>query len=488
MPVSESTKVFKGLGSQTLITILSGIIGIGNFAIMSRLLTRETFGYFAIITAVMVVINEVNNAGMGSAVIQRKNIDEDFYNTAFSISMVTGAIFSLLVFFLSPLLSDFFAKSNRLEVAFKVVSITLLLNNISSVLRAQYMRKLQFLKFGTYQIIATILSYGLGISMALYGFQLSAIVAASVSNSIFMALILMYLSKNTLRFRIKTKYIKEIISYGGWLTVAGLVRSVYEQIDKLLTTRWLSVAALGAYNRPSGFVFQISSIVNGIFDTTLFPILSGIQDDKNKMLSAYEKSIELTCIFSTLMAYVMILSAHFLTIFFLGDEWLDLVPIFQIASFTIIFLFCGRIGDSFFRSTGYVKDYFYLRVAVCSVSIFCVYIGCKYDIIGLAIGVLVSRIFDVIVKMIVLGKRLQIKQLHIIKKIGKDMLLPTLCFAICYALALLKKFEFMTVLSLFAFIVFLTLILLYRPQSLGSVFYENVFFPFKGRIKNYINK
>lgn len=483
MPVSESTKVFKGLSSQTLITILSGAIGIANFAVMSRLLTRETFGYFAIITAVMVVINEVNNAGMGSAVIQRKNIDEDFYNTAFSISMITGAIFSLLVFILSPLLSEFFVKSNRLEVAFKVVSITLLLNNISSVLRAQYMRKLQFLKFGTYQIIATILSYGLGISMALYGFQLSAIVAASVSNSIFMALILMYLSKNTLRFRIETRYIKEIVSYGGWLTAAGLVRSVYEQIDKLLTTRWLSISSLGAYNRPSGFVFQISSIVNGIFDTTLFPILSGIQDDKTKMLSAYEKSMELTCIFSTLMAYVMILSAHFLTIFFLGKEWLDLVPIFQTASFTIIFLFCGRIGDSFFRSTGYVKEYFYIRVAVCCISIVCVYLGCKFGIVGLAFGVMISRLFDVMLKMMILGYKLSARLTSLMYNIFRDLLIPSLYFVFCLLLSCFIGISYISDLMMIVFVALMIITFYLRPQIFGCVFYDNVYSPLTQRLK-----
>lgn len=483
MSISESTKVFKGLGSQTLITILSGIFGIANFAIMSRLLTRETFGYFAIITAVMVVINEVNNAGMGSAVIQRKNIDDDFYNTAFSISVITGAIFSLLVFVLSSFLSELFTKSSRLEDAFKMVSITLLLNNISSVLRAQYMRKLQFFKFGTFQMIATILSYGLGISMALCGFQLSAIVAASVSNSIFIALILLFLSKNTLRIKIEKKYIKEIVSYGGWLTAAGLVRSVYEQIDKLLTTRWLSISLLGAYNRPNGFVFQISSTVNGIFDTTLFPILSGIQDDKQKILSAYEKSMELTCIFSTLMAYVMILSAHFLTIFFLGNEWIDLVPIFQIASFTIIFLFCGRIGDSFFRSTGYVKEYFYIRVAACCMSIVCVYIGCKFGIVGLAIGVMISRLFDVMLKMMVLGDKLSVSTQLLLIRIFKDLLIPTIYFAFCLLFTLYFGKTYITGIMLLFFVALIIITIYCKPRIFGKVFCDCVFCPLQQRLK-----
>lgn len=486
--ITEKTKVFKGILSQTTVVVISGALGFINFAIMSRLLTKETFGFFAIISAAMVVINEINSAGMGSAVIQRKNLDNSFFSTAFSLSFITGTFFSLLVFLLSPVLSDFFVHSTRLEVPFKVVSITLLLNNICSVLRAQYMRKLQFLRFGAYQIIVSVLSYGLGITMAINGSQLAAIIAASVSNSILLTIILVWLNRNDLCFKIEKKYIKDILSYGGWLTASGVVRSIYEQIDKLLTTKWLSVVSLGAYNRPNGFVFQISSTVNGIFDTTLFPILSSIKDDKDKIHSAYEKSVELTCVFSCLMSFTMILGAHILTFIFLGKQWLNLIPIFQIASFTIIFLFYGRIGDSFFRSTGYVRDYFFVRVAVCTFSILCVYLGCKFDIVGLAIGVLVSRIFDVLIKMWVLGKRIGIKQFPIIKKVLIDIMIPSLCFVLCFILTLCSDYEYISEIALVLYVMIFVIVLIYKPLLLGEIFFESIYSPISAKIGNRIYK
>lgn len=470
MPVSESSKVFKGLGSQSIITMITGIIGVIYFAIMSRLLTRETFGYFAVITAVMVVINEVNSAGMGSAVIQRKNLENNFYYTAFSISVITGIFFSIIVFSFSSFLSECFTSSQKLNIPFKIVSVTLLLNNVCSVLRAQYMRKLQFFQFGTYQIVAAIISYSLGITMAFYGRQLAAIVMASVSNSLFLTAILLWFCRHDVKFKFERKYVNEIISYGGWLTASGVVRSLYEQIDKLLTTRWLSITALGAYNRPSGFVFQITSVINGIFDTTLFPILSGIQDNKNKIQAAYEKSIELTCIFSILMSFIMVLSARILTVLFLGNEWSDLIFVFQIASFTIIFLFLGRIGDSFFRSTGYVKDYFYVRVAVCVSSVIFVFVGCQFDIFGLAIGVLVSRIVDVFIKMFVLGKRLNIKQAPIVYKILTDIYIPTIMFALLYIIAFFSNNLYSYDLALIVFGLFMVFIIIKRPRTLGETF------------------
>ena len=55
-------KIYNGLSSQTIITILLGALEIIFFAIMSRLLSPEDFGYFAIIIAVTSVFQCLTEA------------------------------------------------------------------------------------------------------------------------------------------------------------------------------------------------------------------------------------------------------------------------------------------------------------------------------------------------------------------------------------------------------------------------------------------
>ena len=47
-----SEKAMRGFGSQTLIVIGIGVVNLIYFSVMSRLLSKEDFGYFAIITAI----------------------------------------------------------------------------------------------------------------------------------------------------------------------------------------------------------------------------------------------------------------------------------------------------------------------------------------------------------------------------------------------------------------------------------------------------
>ena len=113
----ESTrdKVYKGLSAQTLVTIVMGLLEVGAFAIMSRLLTPEDFGYYAIIIAVTSLFQCLTEAGLGSAVIQRSNVTSGYISTALALSVLIGSIFTVLLFILAQPLLEIIAQLQPLQ-------------------------------------------------------------------------------------------------------------------------------------------------------------------------------------------------------------------------------------------------------------------------------------------------------------------------------------------------------------------------------------
>lgn len=90
---SNTQKVVKGISSQTLVTLVMGIMEIVVFSIMSRLLSKEDFGLFAAISAITIVFGSLSEAGIGSALIQKKNADKAYVNTSFTVSFISGSFF-----------------------------------------------------------------------------------------------------------------------------------------------------------------------------------------------------------------------------------------------------------------------------------------------------------------------------------------------------------------------------------------------------------
>ena len=70
----KKTTFFKGVSIQTIITALMGVLEILVFAIMSRLLSKEDFGYFAALTGIMTICTSITEAGHGASIIQKKTV------------------------------------------------------------------------------------------------------------------------------------------------------------------------------------------------------------------------------------------------------------------------------------------------------------------------------------------------------------------------------------------------------------------------------
>ena len=483
MSETNSSKVFKGLRVQTLVTVSQVVIHLAYFSIMSRLLSKEDFGYFGIITAVTFILSEISNAGLGASIVQRKEPTPGFISTAFGLSVLFGTIFSILLFIFASTLSYLLVGTDHLYMPFCLMSVTLLLSNVNSATRALFSRKLEFLKYGIIILISSVLSSLLGIGFAYYGYGLYAILIAVITNYFFIFVFSVLRLDGVPRPKIIKVYIRDIVSYGGWLTFSAVIRSLYEQIDRLITTRWISVALLGTYVRSSGFVINASMTVNGIFDTILFPILSKMQDSKEQLKASYLKSMDLILIFSFVICSSVLLSSELLITIFLGSQWLDTLMLFQIVALSMLFHPFAQVGDSFFRSIGIVKQYFFVRMVVCIASILFVFLGCTmYGITGLAIAYVLGRVLDFSIKTVALNGYIKVSAVELFKNAKTSFLIVLVLFAFSFGVKIFFGGVVGCIVGLSLFYLAMLLALVYRPYIFGETFYLYVYGKFYGRI------
>lgn len=395
---NKTSTFFKGMSVQTLITIVMGVLEIVVFAIMSRLLSKSDFGYFAALMGMVAVFQSLSEAGLGSAIVQKKGDNTKHVSTAFTLSCLLGLIGTCVVFVLAPLLATLIAD-DTLTLPLRIMSFTIFLNALISVGNAQLYKSLKFKKVGIIQSISYLLSSGIGIIMAFNGCGLLSIVTYTVLNSLFIFLILYLTTVKVPKIGMYKSETKGIVSFGGWLTMGVILNNLTQQLDKLLMSKWLSVEALGAYNRPAGFTNTISTKINGIFDTVLFPMLSELQDNKDAVIRTFYKAVGLLNSFSIILASIFFFHAELIIQIFFGQQWLELVPIMRVVSISIVFNINGRLVDCFFRSLNFVKTGFYLRMLGVFVTFLALYVGSKFNVMGVAIGLVMANVIMILVKM-----------------------------------------------------------------------------------------
>ena len=486
----NNKKIFiYGVSIQSVIVILKGGLEIIVFAIMSRLLTKVEFGYYAAITGIVFIVSSITEAGFGSAVIQKKDASAKFVRTAFSLSWITGSIGSLCMFIVTPYIAKILIDESVI-IPLRIMSINIFLACTASVGRSLLMKNLEFKKYGQYELCAYFLSSLIGIVMAILNLGLYSIVAISVCNMILINVMLYVNSVKIPQFCINLHEIREIVSFGGWLTMGVVVNNITQQLDRLLLPKWLSVEMLGAYNRPAGFVNTTTGQINGIFDTVLFPMLSKLQNDIGRVQSVLLSAVSVLNAFSAVMFCLFFFNANLIIFVFFGKEWLSLSYVFQIISIYIIFNIDSRLVDSFFRSLGLVKLGFFLRSISAILTFLLIYIGCNWGLYGVATAIVCANILTVSIKMYSLARnthtRFVLLLYHFIKalKVTMPLILEGMLFCLFYGNSSL------IIQSLFAFCMGVTILIefLVFPKFVGKEYYDSVYSVIHPSIRNFLKK
>lgn len=415
--ISNTSKAVKGMSSQTLVTIVQGVAEVVGFSIMSRLLTKEDFGYYAAITAVTAIFQSFSETGIGSALIQKKNPDSHYVNNAFTLSLIVGVFLSLLLCVLSRPLSLAVVDTPKMTIPLILMSITILGHCLVSVNTSIMYKRLEFLRVGMINLIAFLVSIAVEIVLAIKGYGYYAIIARATLATVVTWILSYFLVHTKFRLELDKQSFKAIFGFSGWLMASSVVRNLSQQVDKLMMTRLLSVEALGAYNRPKEFITKIAGKLNGIFDTALFPVLSDVQDNNQSLRNALSKSLYYLNIFGMVMGSAFIFNSELVIRVFFGTEWMDLKLLVQIFSFYLILNVDGRLMDCFIRSLGKTKAQFYFRIIQLVITVIGLTIGAYWGMHGVAWAVIIANLIMVIIKLRYVSKFIEYKNAEALKTV-----------------------------------------------------------------------
>ena len=472
---SNTNKVVKGVSSQTLVTLVIGVVEMLSFSIMSRLLTQEDFGYFAAITAITAIFETFSEMGVGSALIQQKELTKRYINNAFTISLLFGSFISLLLLVLARPLARSVADES-MTVPLMLMSSTLLLNCLTSVNRSIMHRRLQFLRMGGITLVSLLITTAVAVWLAYSGYGFYAIIAKAILGSIISFILTLIFCKTRYGFALDGQTFKKIFSFSGWLMASTLFSKLAHQVDRLLMPRLLSITVLGAYSRPKDFVEGISGKLNGIFDTALFPVLSGIQDDKKTLNSAFRRSMFIMNVCALLLTLAFMFNSRLLIRVFFGTQWIHLRSIMFVISFSLLFNIDGRLADCYLRSMGMTKAQFYFRIFEFVLKTIGVLIGYRWNIMGIALSFVITNFIAKIVKIIYIGGKVDVTPVGVIGIILSSWRYALLMVPVCIVVYVLLPNTWGGDFAIAGVFMILTIVIFFfMPNFVGKQYKTEVF-------------
>lgn len=313
-------KTVKGVGwsaidnlSQYAVTFLVGIV-------LARLLSPDDYGLIGIISIFTTVCNTIINGGFGTAIIRKKDASDDDYNTAFIVNLGMSVLLYFVLFFSAPYIALFFDRE-ELVILIRVSCISMIVGSLSMVQQTRLTKRIDFKTQTKITLSASIISGVVGIIMAILGCGVwSLVVQGLVSN--FIRTILLWLFNHwTPKLFFSKNSFNELFGFGWKLTLSMVLDSVWKELYQIVVGKFYSPATLGQYTRADQFSKLFSINLTNVVQRVTYPVLSEIQDDKERMIAAYRRIIKVTMFVSAVTMFALGAVSESLIYCLIGPKW-----------------------------------------------------------------------------------------------------------------------------------------------------------------------
>lgn len=357
-------------------------------AVMARLISPEEYG---LIGAAMIVIGFsmlFTSMGIGSALVQRTDLDQNHIHTGFTLSIIIGLLFTMIIFWASPLIALFF-RMPELEPILQVLSLIFLVQALSIVPQSLIQREMRFKWLAIREVVAYVVGYAIiGLTMAMMGMGVWALVGAHMGQAVFSTLILLTGQPHSKKIRIHWKSFKEIINYGGGLTLATFFNKIALQGDNFIVGRWLGAQALGFYGRSYQLMAMPAGLIGEVISKTLFPAMAKIQRDTDRLQTIHRRGVLLIGLLCMpFSAFIYVMAPEIINIM-LGSNWQEVIMPLQILCFATFFRVGYKVNNTLALATGYVYNLSWRYAVNALLIVTGSYVGHYFGITGVAFGVL----------------------------------------------------------------------------------------------------
>ena len=288
--------------------------------VLARLLSPDDYGLLGIIAIFTAICNAIINGGFGSALIRKKNVTDNDYNTTFIVNLFSSIILYFLIFILAPPISIFFNR-HELVLLIRVSSLSFIIGALAIVQQTILIKNIDFKTQTKISLIASIFSGIIGIVLALIGIGVWALVAQMLSLQLFRTGLLWFFNRWIPNFRFSNESFHNLFGFGWKIMASSLLDTIWRELNQVVVGKYYSPASLGQYTRSQQFAQLLSGNLTAVIQKVTYPVLSNIQDDKARMIAAYRKIIKVTVFITAVSMFFLGAISEPLIHCLIGEKW-----------------------------------------------------------------------------------------------------------------------------------------------------------------------
>lgn len=364
--------------------------------VLARILSPSEYGTLAIVTVVIVLFQVFVDSGLGNALIQKKDTDILDYSTVFFFNVFMCCSLYIILFFCAPFFAAFYGDPILTDVL-RVLGLVIIISGVKNVQQAYVSKNMMFKKFFFATLFGTIMAAVIGVTMAVMGYGVWALVAQQLVNVTIDTCVLWITVKFRPKFMFSFARLKTMFGYGSKLLLTGLLGTLYNNVSQLCVGKVYSSADLAYYNKGKSWPDLLVNNVNSSLDSILLPVFSENQDDENKL---YNQTRTIICLSAYVLLPLMLglaCVAKPLIYIVLTEKWLPSVLFMQMFCVSFATYPIQTANINVMKATGNSGDFLKCEIVKRIVQMIFLLMGLLISVKAVCFGFMLTNILACVI-------------------------------------------------------------------------------------------
>lgn len=348
--------IIKNVGWRFAETMGAQLVSFVVSIVLARIISPEDYGVIAVVIIFINIANVFAESGLGTSLIQKKEIDNKDFSTIFYFNIIFSIFIYGILFIFAPLISNIYHKS-QISNLIRVLGLRIIFSSLNSVQKAYVSKTMQFKKFFYSTLIGTVLSGICGIWMALLGYGAWALVFQYLINVITDSIVLWFTVKWRPNKYFSLNRLRSLFSFGSRILFTSLINESYIQFKSIVIGTRYNTTELAYFNRGQQLPAIITTGLNTAINSVMFPLMSSYQDEINEIRKILGSTIQMVSFF-VIQTLVFLLSiAPTLIPFLMTDKWNYSVIYLQMACVNNVLVILQSSYIESFKAIGKINTF-----------------------------------------------------------------------------------------------------------------------------------
>lgn len=345
-PISLTQRTMHGFLWMFSQAIVTKIAGIATQIALAWLLLPEDYGLIGLAYSIRAFAALVETGGVRLLLVSRQDEYTRLANAGFwyavSLGLATAGIMALV----APFVARYY-QSPELVGLVLVMAVAVPFQSMWVVPSARLDIDLRFRAKAMINIFYWVGGMVLSVVFALWGFGAYSFALPLLITSPLSALFYLMLSRPPIQWRFQFFQWIAFLRVSSLIILTAIFNRIVAMGAPLILGAFYSPNIVGLFYFASALSLQVVSLISSNLAGILFPVLSKIQNDPERLKKAFIRAVRVLALLAIPFSLCIAAIADPLIRLLFADKWLPTIPILQILAIGMAFSASGSIVGSY---------------------------------------------------------------------------------------------------------------------------------------------